>query len=195
MEPEGVKENAMKKKLCLVLIVFVLLSVSVPAFGDESEYSVVQEMLDAEMLLPVYSAYGNAEFSIEGSGYSVQCYHGENYQWQEIVNAEDSALILPWNNNTLVLADHYNQGFSIIREAGPFLTTADLSDGIRYDRYICVAVIPDAYNAGNYLAYSDWSSIEADYPNSLITYTCNTDYAPGTITVTVWYMLPEEYKN
>jgi len=110
--------------------------------------------------------------------YSIDVYnavHTTNSTTQKVVDAKYSAAYFTFDDNTFVIGDHVNQGFSVIKE----LKEGD-EISLGEDIYVVKGVDLNAINRGE-LIYSDGSSAVYGNDKDLILYTCNSQKPYVTI--------------
>jgi len=123
------------------------------------------------------------------NGYTARlCTSGiDHIKSQTIVNEEDSAWLyenLP--GLTQIIADHYYQGFEVIKTAIPRETVAYLTREGKVTVYRCVSVYTDRQNVQGDLILSDGRIVQrANGDGPLATYTCN-DEVGISVTVVFW---------
>ena len=111
-------------------------------------------------------------------------YTPDGSRFQAITDDPLSACLINWCYGNVMIADHYNQGFSVLYDVDEGETVACIYDGGRLSTYLCVEKISDGYNRGYDLTLADGTRISDIYHSTLIMYTCNA--GSDTVTITVW---------
>ena len=91
---------------------------------------------------------------------------------QSIVNKEDTAIWMDWHINTIVIGDHYNQGFESIKKSVPGETVIYMISQDGMQKFICQDV-QEGHNDGKTLLAEDGSNLLASDPGGLLLYTCD----------------------
>lgn len=122
------------------------------------------------------------DVGIDVALYSASLYGGS----QGIVDAHDSAAYMQdaWGlYNSILIADHWNQGFGAIKGSVPDATKAYIKTSRGTIEYICVANFT-GHNTGRDLTDNDYKRITNLYSDGLIMYTCNDHWS--NVTITFW---------
>ncbi len=126
-------------------------------------------------------------FSVNGYTAKLRVSGIDHVLSQKIVNEEDSAWLyqnLP--GMTMVIADHYYQGFEAIKDSIPGETVAYLAKDGTVTAYRCVSIYPDSQNLGGDLVLSDGRVVQREICDGpMATYTCN-DEIGISVTVVFW---------
>ena len=126
--------------------------------------------------------------------YNASLYGGS----QGIVDARDSAAYMQdacGLYNSILIADHWNQGFDAMKRSVPDATKAYIKTSSGTIEYICVANFT-GHNTGRDLTDNDYKRITNLYSDGLIMYTCNDHWS--NVTITFWapissYGRPDTY--
>ena len=94
---------------------------------------------------------------------------------QSIVNRKDTAIRMDWHTNTLVIADHWNQGFEAIKQSVPGETVIYLVYEGGVQKYICQNV-QNGRNDGKTLRAEDGTDLLASDPGGVLLYTCDGNW-------------------
>ena len=125
--------------------------------------------------------------TIPDVGVDVALYNASLYGGsQGIVDAHDSAAYMQdaWGlYNSVLIADHWNQGFDAMKSSVPDATKAYAKTSSGTIEYICVANFT-GHNTGRDLTDDDYKRITNLYSDGLIMYTCNDHWS--NVTITFW---------
>jgi hypothetical protein len=110
-----------------------------------------------------------------------------NRYTQGIVDRQDSAGTYRYNGGQMVIADHKNQGFELIKLSIPNVTIAYINDGETVKPYICIDN-NIGENKSNGIPYDlldcNGDSIYLQNAGGICIYTCNNHWS--SITYTYW---------
>ena len=102
---------------------------------------------------------------------------------QAVVDAKDSAAwIYDWGD-AILIADHNNQGFELMKASIPNKTKAYINNGDTIKTYICTKNIK-GHNTGSSITDLNYRRLNGDNDGGLIMYTCNENWR--NITITYW---------
>lgn len=105
----------------------------------------------------------------------------DSYGRQKIVDNKNSAAYFTYDYHTYIVADHVNQGFSIIKTLSSGSTVSLCVDGVT-QTYSVTGIDFNGTNNG-LLFYADGSSVVFGNSADLVLYTCNENTMPRTITI------------
>ena len=127
-------------------------------------------------------------FVIEGLGFAVPLYSAgaEEGAAQAVCDAWDSGLYdRPSYCTVPVVADHVNQGFTVIKHCVPGETRSVIETVYGQEEFLCVAMDGSCRNTGSKLLDSAGDDINARFGVGwLVTYTCNENWEH--VTVVLW---------
>lgn len=127
-------------------------------------------------------------FTVPSLGIDVALFEASPYSGsQDIVDAKDSAAIMPFGVQTLI-ADHNYQGFEAIKSAVPDKTLAYINDGQTVEVYICTKIGVGENITTNLLDESG-NFISCQNPGGVCIYTCH--FLKNKITYTFWQPVVE----
>ena len=132
--------------------------------------------------------YGNrGRFVIPGKDYAVPLYDDRSKSTQETVDAQDSAALITSLGTTAVIADHYNQGFDVIRTVGEGTVCYIEDENNNKTWYTFSSSDQDGYNKGSKLVNSEGENVLNYGEDYLACYTCNINpFAVNSVTIVVW---------
>lgn len=135
-----------------------------------------------------YGTAGRLVISNVGVDVALDWVNEETWNAQSIVDAPDSAAIFPYRGVLTVIADHWNQGFSI-RECEPGDSAVIYQQDGTVEEYVCVRVCRNGHNTVKDLIDEAGIPVEESGDGELVMYTCNGRWQDITIT----YWQPAEY--
>lgn len=104
---------------------------------------------------------------------------------QEIIDAEDSAVFMPFGVQDCI-GDHAHQGnFTAIRNVVPGETIARVEYLGVVTEFVCTAVFHDGQNIRSTLIDGNGNDVKTMNEGGLVTYTCNND-AGDSVTIAYW---------
>jgi len=110
--------------------------------------------------------------SVKLEHYDMMCEGNTNAEAQSIVNRPDSAIWMDYHIRTMVIGDHYNQGFEAIKQSVPGETVLYLASPDGIQRYICRKV-QKGHNNGETILAEDGTDLLLSDPGGLLLYTCD----------------------
>ena len=93
---------------------------------------------------------------------------------QKIVDSEDTAIWMDYHIHTMLIGDHYHQGFEAIKQSVPGESILYLisPDGTRVQRYVCRKT-EKGHNDGETILAEDGTDLLVEDPGGLLLYTCD----------------------
>ena len=158
----------------------------------DDDWSVIEYNGQKAFVWSDYLSYNKIEkkmgtagrLTIPSVGVDVALYNASLYGGsQGIVDAHDSAAYMQdaWGlYNSVLIADHWNQGFDAMKHSVPDVTKAYIQTNSGTIEYICVANFT-GHNTGTDLTDNDYKRIVNLYSDGLIMYTCNDHWSNVTI--------------
>lgn len=125
--------------------------------------------------------------------FSVALFESNQYNAQQLVDAEDSAAWFIWNGNlSPIIADHCTQGFDIICKCRVD-DICHIVDGSDYQQYRCICVDHNGVNTDTDLYLSSGYNFSRNNgPGYLYMYTCTKPGDSYHITVAIWEPVYDE---
>ncbi len=155
----------MAKKIFSVAIAVAMLVVFTltPVFAESELNAIMSERLVRPDMA--------GRMSFTGVGKSVALYAPTFLPAQTIVDSEDSACYMQWSEQTVIVADHSTQEFSVLEtiKAGDFMV---IDDGMSLKVYVCTSVIA-GHNTGITITDASYNDV-TDF-EGVICYTCHGD--------------------
>ena len=112
---------------------------------------------------------------VEVKYYDMFSKENSNAEAQRIVDGPDTAIWMDYHINTIVIGDHYNQGFEAIKQSVPGETTLYMTSEDGTQKYICQNV-QKGHNDGETILAEDGTDLLVADPGGLLLYTCDGNW-------------------